>query len=117
MTTQRTLSFLATTAGIEIARAEQLWQLASDHAAGVTGESGSVRHLSLAREQMITLVEQEVLIGQSLEDAPWLMIQAHVSVLPLIVADIFVQAVRVTSQLVSRCKSKSQAALNDLSQV
>lgn len=117
MKTARTLSFLANVAGIDIARAEQLRQLASDRAASISGETSSARYLSITHEQMIELVEHEVLSGHSLEDAPWLMIQAHVGVLPLIVADTFVQAAKTTTQLVNRCMAKSESVLKKLSQV
>ena len=102
MNTPKMLPWLAGTAGIELERAEQLWQLASDYAEGITGESDSARYLSLAHGQMVALVEKEVFATNSIEDAPWLMIQAHLSVVPMILADTFVHAAAVTRQAIDR---------------
>jgi hypothetical protein len=111
MNTPKMLPFLANTAGIQLERAEHLWHQASDYARSVTGESDSVRYLSLAHEKMVALVENEVLATNPVEDAPWLMIQAHLSVAPMIVADIFAQAAVSSRQLMNRWKTKSQTAL------
>ena len=109
MNTPKMLPFLANTAGIELDRVEQLWRISSDHAFSVTGESDSARFLNIAHEQMIALVEKEVLATNSLADAPWLMIQAHLSVAPMIIADIFAQAAVTTRQLTHRWKAKSES--------
>ena len=87
MNSPKTLHWLANTAGIPLTRAEQLWMSASDSAQQVTGEAESSRHLGIAHEQMVALVEKEVLGTQSVEATPWLMILAHLSVLPLVVAN------------------------------
>lgn len=108
MNTPRMLPFLANTAGIELERAEYLWQTASDYAKDVTGETDSGRFLAVAHEQMVTLVEKEVLATNPVEDAPWLMIQAHLSVAPMIVADLFAQAAVTTRQFLNRTKAKSE---------
>jgi hypothetical protein len=110
MSNAKMLPWLASTAGIELERAEQLWQTASDHATSVTGESESARYLSIAHEQMITLVEKEVLDANPVEDAPWLMIQAHLSVAPMILADVFAQAALITRQLIARVTDKKHSA-------
>lgn len=102
MNTPKMLPWLAGTAGIELERAEQLWQSASDHAVSMTGESDSARYLSVAHEQMVALVEKEIFASNSLEDAPWLMIQAHLSVAPMIIADTFVQAATAARQAIDR---------------
>ena len=109
MSTPKMLPWLASTSGITLERAEQLWQSAVDYAASVTGESESARFLGLAREQMVALVEQEILNSHPIEDAPWLMIQAHVSVAPMIVADLFTQASVATRQALSRLTSRNHA--------
>lgn len=106
MNTPKTLPWLASTAGIELERAEQLWQAASDHAEAITGESESTRHLSIARERMIELVEKEILATHPIEDAPWLMIQAHLSVAPMIVADTFAHAASATRHALNRLSEK-----------
>ncbi len=111
MNTPKMLPFLANTAGIELERVEALWLEASDHAHSITGESESARYLGIAHEQMIALVEQEVLAANSLADAPWLMIQAHLSVIPMVIADIFAQAVVTTRQLIHRCKAKTESVV------
>ncbi|CAG4884890.1 protein of unknown function [Georgfuchsia toluolica] len=110
MNTPKMLPWLAGTAGIDLERAEQLWQLASDYAESVTGESESSRYLSIAHEQMIALVEKEVLAESPIQDAPWLMIQAHLSVAPMIVADTFAQAAVATRQAIGRWTEKHQSA-------
>ena len=108
MNTPRMLPFLASTAGIELERAMYLWHTASDYAKDVTGETDSARFLAVAHEQMVTLVEKEVLATNPVEDAPWLMIQAHLSIAPMIVADIFAQAAVTTRQFLNRSKAKSE---------
>lgn len=110
MNTPKMLPWLAGTAGIELERAEQLWLAASEHAETLTGESESTRYLGLAHEQMVALVEQEVLSTNPIEDAPWLMIQAHLSVLPMIVADNFAQAAAATRQAIGRWMDKHHTA-------
>ena len=106
MNTPKMLPWLASTAGIELERAEQLWQVASSYANGITGESDSARHLGITHEQMVALVEKEVLTTNPIEDAPWLMIQAHLSVVPMIVADTFAQAATATRQAIGRWTEK-----------
>jgi len=108
MNTPKMLPWLASTAGIEMERAEHLWLLASESAESITGESESASYLSVAREQIISLVEKELLTANPLEDAPWLMIQAHVSVAPMIVADLFAQAGTTTRQFLNRIRAKSK---------
>lgn len=85
MNTPKMLPWLANTAGISLERAEQLWNSASDSAQRLTGETQSARYLSLAHNQIVSLVEKEVLAANPVEDTPWLMIQAHLSVMPMIV--------------------------------
>ena len=92
MNSPKMLPWLANTAGIPLTRAEQLWMSASDSAQQVTGEAQSSRHLGIAHEQMVALVEQEVLRARPIEAAPWLMILAHLSVLPLVVANTLARA-------------------------
>ena len=111
MNTPKMLPWLAGTAGIDLERAEQLWHLASDYAESVTGESESSRYLSIAHEQMIALVEKEVLAANPIQDAPWLMIQAHLSVAPMIVADTFAQATVATRQAIGRWTEKHHSAV------
>ena len=91
MNSPKTLPWLSATAGIPLDRATQLWTLASDSASKITGESESARYLGMAQNQMIALVEKELLNANPISDAPWLMIQAHLSVLPLVLANTFVQ--------------------------
>lgn len=110
MTTPKMLPWLAGTAGIELERAEHLWQLASDYAETLTGETESGRYLALAHEHMVALVEKEVLSTHPIEDAPWLMIQAHLSVAPMIMADVFAQATAITRQAVTRWTEKHHTA-------
>lgn len=110
MSNAKMLPWLASTAGIELERAEQLWQTASDHATSITGESESGRYLSIAHEQMVALVEEEVLSANPVEDAPWLMIQAHLSVAPMILADVFAQAALITRQAIARVTDKKHSA-------
>ena len=110
MSTPKTLPWLANTAGIELERAEHLWHLASTSAANITGESESAHHLSIAREKMVALVEKELLAANPVEDTPWLMIQAHVSVAPMFIADLFAQAAITTRQFLNRTKGKGKAA-------
>ena len=107
MYTPKMLPFLASTAGIELERAEALWQQASDYAAKVAGESENAHYLGLAHEQMVALVEKEVLAANPVSDAPWLMIQAHVSVAPMLVADLFTEASHASRQLLNRWKTGS----------
>jgi hypothetical protein len=111
MSNPKMLPFLASAAGIELERAEQLWQSASDYAASLTGESESSRYLALTHEHMVALVEQEVLATNPVENAPWLMIQAHISVAPMIVADIFAQAAALTRQTISRWAEKKTSTV------
>ena len=111
MNTPKMLPFLANTAGFELERAETLWHTASDYAKDVTGESDTARFLAVAHEQMITLVEKEILATNPVEDAPWLMIQAHLSVAPMIIADIFAQASVMTRQFLNRSKAKSETVV------
>ena len=92
MNSPKTLSWLSTTAGIPLDRATQLWTSASDSAKRITGESESSRHLGIAQEHMVSLVENEVLSANPVAEAPWLMIQAHLSVLPLLVGTTFARA-------------------------
>ncbi len=87
MNTAKTLPWLANTAGIRLDRAAQLWNTASDSARNLTGESQSARYLSLAHDELVSLVEQEVLATSPVGETPWLMIQAHLSVLPVIAAN------------------------------
>ena len=110
MNAPKMLPWLASTAGIELERVEQLWQSASDYAANITGETGSTRHLSITREQMIALVEKEIPAANPVEEAPWLMIQANFSVAPMIVADAFAQATAVTRQTLGRWTEKNRTA-------
>ena len=110
MSTAKMLPWLASTAGIELERAEYLWQTASDYAEGITGETESARYLGIAHEQMVALVEKEVLAANPVEDAPWLMIQAHLSVAPMILADVFAQAAVVTRQALGRWTDKYHTA-------
>lgn len=107
MSTPKMLPWLASTSGITLERAEQLWQSAVDYASATTGESESARFLGLAREHMVALVEKEVLDSHPIEDAPWLMIQAHVSVAPMIVADLFTQASMATRQALGRLSARN----------
>ena len=111
MNTPKMLPFLANTAGIELERAEYLWHTASDYAQSITGETESARYLGIAHEQMVALVEKEVLATNPVEDAPWLMIQAHLSVAPMIVADLFAQAALTTRQFLNRTKAKSETVV------
>ena len=106
MSTPKMLPWLAGTSGIPLERAEALWQSAIDYAASITGESESARFLSLAREHMVALVEKEMLVSRPIADAPWLMIQAHVSVAPMLLADLFEQASVATRNLLSRFTSR-----------
>jgi hypothetical protein len=110
MSTAKMLPWLANTSGIELERAEQLWQTASGYATNVTGESESTRYLTLAHEHMIALVENEMLTSNVMQEAPWLMIQAHVSVAPMIVADIFAQATALMRQAICRWTEKKHSA-------
>lgn len=110
MSTPKMLPWLASTAGIELERVEQLWQRASDYAESITGEAGSARYLSIAHEQMVALVEKEVLASNPIQDAPWLMIHAHLSVMPMIVADTFAQAATATRQALGRLTEKHHSA-------
>ncbi|MFY9326741.1 MAG: hypothetical protein WAO76_01765 [Georgfuchsia sp.] len=110
MNTPKMLPWLAGTAGIDLERAEQLWQSASDYAESITGESDSAHYLSIAHEHMVALVEKEVLDVNSIQDAPWLLIQAHLSVAPMIVADTFAQAAASASQAIGRWKQKHHIA-------
>ena len=87
MDTRKTLPWLANTAGIQLDRAEQLWNMASESAQQITGESDSARYFSAAHDNLVSLVENEVLSTKPVEDTPWLMIQAHLGVLPLIVSN------------------------------
>src|SRR4051794_21642545 len=87
MNTHKTLPWLANTAGIKLDRAEQLWNTASESAQQLTGNSHSARYLSAAHDNMVSLIENEVLSTKPVEDTPWLMIQAHLSVVPLIVSN------------------------------
>lgn len=107
MNAPKMLPWLASTAGIELERAEQLWQSASDYAASITGECDSARHLGIAHEQMIALVEAEILDAHPIEEAPWLMIQANLSVAPMILADVFAQAAAAARQAIGRCKENN----------
>jgi hypothetical protein len=109
MKTPKMLPWLANTAGIELERAEHLWHLAAASAEKITGESESARCLSIAREQMVSLVEKELLASNPVEDTPWLMIQAHVSVAPMIIADLFAQATATTRQFLNRTSAKNKA--------
>lgn len=109
MSTAKMLPWLSNTSGIELERAEQLWQTASDFAATRTGERESTRHLALAHEHMVALVEIELLTANPVQEAPWLMIQAHVSVAPMIMADIFAQASVLTRQIISRWIEKKHS--------
>ena len=103
MNTSKTLPWLASTAGIKLDRANQLWNSASDSARRVTGESQSARYLSLAHDRLVSLVEREVLAANPVEDTPWLMIQAHLSVIPVIALNSISHALgKVRSSL---CKS------------
>lgn len=111
MNTPKMLPWLAGTAGIEIERVEQLWQAASDYAANLTGESESARYLNIAHEHMVALVETEMLAASRIEDAPWLMIQAHLSVAPMIVADNFAQAAVAARQAIGRWTAKHHTAV------
>jgi hypothetical protein len=110
MNTPKMLPWLASTAGIQLERAEQLWQAAADYAAEITGETESARFLSIAHEQMVALVEKEILDANPVEDAPWLMIQAHLSVAPMILADVFAQANVATRQAFGRWTAKHHTA-------
>lgn len=89
MDTPKMLRWLASTAGFTLERVEQLWQSASAYAARITKENESRCHLSHAHERMVTLVEQEILATNPVEEAPWLMILAHLSVAPMIIANNF----------------------------
>ena len=111
MNAPKMLPWLASTAGIELERVEQLWQSASDYAAGITGESESARYLCIAHEHMVALVEKEIFDTNRVEDAPWLMIQAHLSVAPMIVADTFVQAAAATRQAIGRWTEKKKHSI------
>lgn len=111
MNTAKTLPWLANTAGIRLDRAAQLWNTASDSARNLTGESQSARYLSLAHDELVSLVEQEVLATSPVGETPWLMIQAHLSVIPMVIADIFAQAVVTTRQLIHRCKAKTESVV------
>ena len=102
MNSPKTLHWLASTAGIPLTRAEQLWISASDSAQQVTGEAESARHLGIAHEQMVALVEKEVLGAQPVEATPWLMIQAHLSVLPLVVANTLARAATALGSALGR---------------
>ena len=104
MNTAKTLPWLANTAGIQLDRATQLWSTASDSAQRVTGESQSARYLSLAHDEMVSLVEQEVLATNPVEEAPWLMIQAHLSVMPMIAANSISHVVGKAHRLLRRSK-------------
>lgn len=106
MSTPKMLPWLVSTSGIPLERAEQLWQSAVEYASSITGESESTRFLNLAHEHMVALVEKEVLDSHPVTDAPWLMIQAHLSVAPMIVADLFTQATVATRQAISRLTTK-----------
>ena len=108
MNSPKMLPWLANTAGIELERAEELWQQATEYAVRLTGEAESKRYLRAAHEHMMLLVENEVLASKPVQDAPWLMIQAHLSVAPMIVADIFAQAAASTRQLLNRIKAKGE---------
>lgn len=106
MSTPKMLPWLASTVGIDLERAEQLWQKASDHAESVTGETEGGHYLAIAHEEMVMLVEEEILARHSVEDAPWLMIQAHLGVAPMIVADTVAQATAVARQALDRLTEK-----------
>jgi len=106
MSTAKMLPWLASTSGIELERAEHLWQTASDFAATRVGERESARYMALAHEHMVSLVELELLTPNPVQEAPWLMIQAHVSVAPMIMADVFAQATGLTRQIISRLTEK-----------
>lgn len=108
MSTPKMLPWLAGTSGIPLERAEELWQSASEYAAKITGESESARFLSLAHEHMVGQVEREMLASRPVADAPWLMIQAHLSVAPMILADLFAQASVATRHVLNRIKSRHQ---------
>lgn len=109
MNTPKMLPWLANTSGIELERAEQLWNSATSYAQSLTGETDSAKFLALAHEHMVTLVENELLSKNPVENAPWLMIQAHISVAPLIVADTFAQAATATRQALHRWSEKHAA--------
>ena len=106
MSTAKMLPWLSNTSGIELERADQLWQTACDFASTRTGERESTRYVALCHEHMVALVEIELLSTNPVQEAPWLMIQAHVSVAPMIVADVFAQAATLAKQCIARLTEK-----------
>jgi hypothetical protein len=115
MNTLKMLPWLASTAGVGIERAAQLWQSATARARCVTGDKTGHRFFSFAHRRLVVLVEKEVLATHPIEQVPWLMIQAHLSVAPMIVANSvtqFVAGVRERLQRWSKATEPTKDSSN-----
>ena len=89
MKSPKLLPWLANSSGLQLARVEQLWQDASQHAEHVTGEVGTQRYWSTAHHELINKVDAEALAHQtSAESAPGLMLATHISMGLLAAADV-----------------------------
>jgi hypothetical protein len=102
MNTPKMLPWLANTAGMKLGRAEQLWNSATDSAQHVTGESTSARYLSIAHDQFVIMVEKEILASNPVADTPWLMIQANISLMPMIVFNGISHALKTVQRTLCR---------------
>lgn len=85
--TPKMLPWLAKSAGLPIARVEELWTDAIRHATIETGWVETPAYWKSAVDRLLELLEAEALSYHSPEVTPWVMINMRIGALPITAAN------------------------------
>lgn len=85
--TPKMLPWLAKSAGVPIAQAEELWADAIRYATIETGWVQTPEYWKVANKRLLELLEMEALTCHPPQLAPWVMIHMRIGALPMIAAN------------------------------
>lgn len=104
--TPKMLPWLAKSAGVPIARAEELWADAIRYATIETGWVETSEYWRVANRRLLELLEAEALTCHPPQLTPWVMINMRMGALPMIAANGFALVWTAALGRMNRCHQR-----------